>query len=120
MIRLYQYDPNNDSPKFRRVGEPVRALSGNFPRGVAFSPDGKRLAVGYYYVVAAVDVLDGTTLNRIGGHRPANATPARQGFIRVAWSRDGETLFADGAVQDAQRRLLLFAWDRGAWAKNGA
>src|SRR5262249_33434920 len=30
-----------------------------------------------------------------------------------AWSRDGRTLFAAGAVMDAQDRRLLFAWDRG-------
>ena len=59
-IRLYKYDPNDDSPNFRRVGEPVKAPSGNLPYGIAFSPDGRRLAVGYADV-AAVDVLDGTT-----------------------------------------------------------
>jgi WD40 repeat protein len=66
LIRLYQYNPNDDSPNFRRVGEPVRAPSGNRPFGVAFSPDGTRLAVGYFDV-AAVDVLDGATLKRLGG-----------------------------------------------------
>ena len=73
LIRLYQYDPNSDNPNFRRVGEPVRAPSGNRPFGVAFSPDGKLLAVGYYDV-AAVDVLDGTTLERVGGHKPADVS----------------------------------------------
>ncbi len=112
MIRLYEYDPNNDSPNFRRVNEPARAPSGNLPRGVAFSRDGKRLAVGYYDV-AAVDVLDGTTLKRVGGQSPANVTPAPFGLASVAWSADGQTLFAVGGVLDAQGRFLLFAWDRG-------
>ena len=71
LIRLYQYDPNSDSPNFHRVGEPVKAPSGHLPFRVAFSPDGKRLAVGYYDV-AAVDVLDGTTLERVGGQSPAD------------------------------------------------
>ena len=79
LIRLYKYDPNSDSPNFRRVGEPVKAPSGNRPCGVAFSPDGKRLAVGYFDV-AAVDVLDGTTLERVGGHKPADVTAS------VRWS----------------------------------
>ncbi len=35
------------SPNFRRLGEPVRAPSGNRPCRAAFSPDGKRLAIGY-------------------------------------------------------------------------
>ena len=111
MIRLYEYDPNNDKPNFHRVGAPVKAPSGDQPGGVAFSPDGKRLAVGYLNV-AAVDVLDGTTLSSMGGQRPLNAVPTPAGFNRVAWSGDGETLFAAGGVLDAHR-ALLFAWDRG-------
>ncbi|HME23662.1 MAG TPA: hypothetical protein VKI44_20440 [Acetobacteraceae bacterium] len=110
-IRSYQYDPNSDSPNFRRVGEPLKAPRGKLPRGVAYSPDGKLLAVGYYDV-AAVDVLDGTTLERVGGYKPADVK-AVIGAARVAWSRDGQTLFAAGAVEDAQGRTLLFAWDRG-------
>jgi WD40 repeat protein len=110
-IRLYKYDPNSDSPNFRAVGEPVRAPSGDRPYQAAFNPDGKSLAVGYDDV-AAVDILDGTTLKRVGGQRPADATPSPDGLTNVAWSSDGETLFASGAVEDAQNRALLFAWDR--------
>jgi WD40 repeat protein len=111
LIRLYQYNPNSDSPNFRRVGEPVSAPSGHRPYGIAFNPDGKRLAVGYYDV-AAVDVLNGATLAREGGQSPSNIT-FFSGVAHVAWSTDGRTLFAAGAVYDAQDRSLLFAWDRG-------
>jgi WD40 repeat protein len=111
LIRSYQYDPNSDSPTFHRDGEPFKAPSGK-PREVAYSPDGKRLAVGYIDV-AAVDVLDGTTLERVGGHKPADVKVTTAGAERIAWSRDGQTLFAAGAVNDAQYRRLLFAWDRG-------
>jgi hypothetical protein len=107
LIRLYQYNPNNDSPNFRRVGEPVSAPSGHRPRGIAFNPDGKRLAVGYYDV-AAVDVLNGATQS------PSNAAPNPSGLSKVAWSSDGRTLFSAGGAYDAQDdRFLLFAWDRG-------
>ena len=112
LIRLYRYDPNNGSPNFRRVDEPTRAPIGNRPHGVAFDPDNKRLAVGYNDV-AAVDVLDATTLKRLGGQEPVDARPNPDGFDQVAWSRDGRTLFAAGAVHDAQGRRLLFGWDRG-------
>jgi WD40 repeat protein len=111
LIRLYQFDPTNERPNFHRVGEPVEALSGSRPSGIAFSPDGKLLALGYYGEV--VDILDGTTLERVGGHSPKNVQISIVGLSNVAWSRDGQTLFADGAVDDAQHRTLLFAWDRG-------
>ena len=120
LIRLYQYDPNSDSPNFRRVGEPVKAPSGHRPFGIAFSPDGKRLAVGYYDV-AAVDILDGTTLNRVGGHSPAERHAPQSDSARVAWSDDGQTLFAAGGVHRRPRAALSFS--RGiaaAWATNGA
>jgi len=112
LIRLYQYNPNSDSPNFRRVGEPVSARSGNRPQGIAFNPDSKRLAVGYQDV-AAVDVLNAATLAREGGQSPSNAAPNPNGLLKVAWSSDGRTLFAAGAVNNAQNRFLLFAWDRG-------
>ena len=111
-IRVYAYDATSKAPNFRPVGQPTPAPGGSPPRGIAFSPDGNRLAVGYQYVVA-VDVLDARTLNRVGGHSPANATPSPSGLSKVAWSHDGRTLYAAGGVVDAQNQFLLFAWDRG-------
>ena len=112
MIRLYKFDPKADSPNFRRVGEPVKAPSGNRPYGAVFTWDGTRLAVGYYDA-AAVDVLDGTTLKRVGGQSVDHVTFPVAGTTNVAWSRDGETLFAVGGVTDDQGRYVLLAWDRG-------
>lgn len=110
LIRLYSYDQNGDSPNFRIIGQPVKAPSGDRPYRIAFSPDGNRLAVGYDDV-AAVDILDAITLKRVGGQRPADATPWPDGLVAVAWSLDGRTLFAAGGVDDSQHRTLLFAWD---------
>jgi WD40 repeat protein len=110
-IRLYRYDPNSDTPNFRRLRKPVPASEGR-PYGIEFSPGGERLAVGYWG--DGVDVLDGTTLERVAEHRPKNVVIFFLGFGSVAWSRDGQTLLAVGAVIDAQGgRTLLFAWDRG-------
>jgi WD40 repeat protein len=110
MIRLYKYDPHNGNPSFRRVGGPVKANE-DLPYGVAFSPDDKSVAIGYYDV-AAVDILDGTTLKRVGRRGPADVTASPAGLTNVAWSTDGRTLFAIGSVNDAQGRRLLFAWDQ--------
>jgi WD40 repeat protein len=114
MIRLYEYAPNSDIPNFRRVGEPVEAPSGKKPYRLAFSQDGERLAIGYDFV-AAVDVLDGVTLKRLGGRKPGDATAYVPGLSSVAWSRDGQTLLATGGVADGKGRFLLFAWDRGGF-----
>ena len=63
-IRLYRYDPKAVSPNFRLANEPVDAPSGRRLYRIAFSPDGKQLAVGYNDA-PAVDVLDGTTLAQV-------------------------------------------------------
>jgi WD40 repeat protein len=110
LIRRYAYEATSDHPNFRRVGEPLKAPSGDRPRGIAFSRDGTKVAVGYRDV-AAVDILDGATLEHLGGHRPADARASPAGFAEVAWSDDCQTLVAVGAVADPQGRALLFAWD---------
>jgi WD40 repeat protein len=111
LIRLYQYNPKGDNPNFRQAGKPLMSSGGNKPYGAAFSPDGRRLAVGYWG--DRVDVLDGTTLERVGGQRPENVVIPFAGLYAVAWSRDGQTLYADGLAANAQGQALLFAWDQG-------
>ena len=110
LVRLYRYDQNGANPNFRL--EQFKPLSHPHSRGISFSPDGKWLAIGYNDV-AAIDILDVTTLKRIGEQRPIDATPRPIGFDKVVWSDDGRTLFAGGAIFDNQGRALLFAWDRG-------
>jgi hypothetical protein len=100
-IRLY--DSN-----FHLVGKPVKAPSGNLPRRIVFSPDGRLLAVGYERV-AAVDVLDGFTLERVPGPSPTNFAAGQAGLGEVAWSKDGRTLFAAGGTWDPLENALL-AW----------
>ena len=39
--------------------------------------------------------------------------PAFAGLTNVAWSDDGQTLFAAGGTYDTENRDLVFAWDRG-------
>ena len=111
-IRLYRYEAAAADPNFRLAREPVAAPSDHEPYRIAFSPDGKRLAVGYNGAVA-VDVLDAATLARVGGHKPTDLQTPDAGSTKVAWSPDGGTLFAAGIVMDARARRFLLAWDRG-------
>ena len=102
VIRLYD-------PSFRLMGKPVRSQSGVSPRRVAFSPDGRLLAVGYADI-PAVDLLDGNSLARLPAPRPVTPTPWPNGLEQVAWSPDGHTLFAAGTA-DTEPNVLL-AWDQ--------
>ena len=90
-----------------------RRRAGERPYGIAFSPDGARLAVGNDVVPA---------IGRSAGCAHARATAAAghwttsgSGVLNnVAWSRDGATLFAAGGYQTAGKVPVL------AWAEGGA
>lgn len=100
-VRLYSGDLEGD------IRPVVTAAPVSAPYDVAFSPDGTRLAVGDFDS-ATVALLDGRTLASVPG-------PNLNGIFgtelsRVAWSRDGRTLFATGSSS-----LKVLAWsDAGA------
>lgn len=88
-VRLY--DPN-----FKLVAT-QETLSGRQPKRLAFRPDGKVLAVGYAAKPSG-DLLDGHNLARLPG---PNVEGLDGGDLpRVAWSADGQTLFASGTYLD--------------------
>lgn len=70
-----------------------QAPGGKQPFGVAFAPDGSRLAVGYDDTTR-VDVLAGTDLAPL--FTPDTSGVATGNFYAVAWSADGRTLVAGG------------------------
>lgn len=103
-VRLYAAD-------LRRVAS-VALPGGARPWGVAFSADGKRIAVGDRQR-ALVHLLDGTTLKplrTLDGGAANQPGGSRQGsFNVVAFGADG-TLFAAGSYKDAGGARLLRAW----------
>jgi WD40 repeat protein len=88
---------------------PSKLIGGNEPYGIAFSPDGTLLAVGF--ADAAVDLFDGHSLGPLP--RP-NVDGLRYGNLGiVTWSKDGKTLYAGGSHN------IGGVWRVLAWANAG-
>jgi WD40 repeat protein len=105
-VRLYAGD-------LRGSIEPTRvieATGGERPYGIAFSPDGTRLAVGYGDATL-VDLLDAHTLAPLP--RPDLAGIDNGNLLTVAWSSDGATLFAGGTYEDPDSIRPVLAWAGG-------
>lgn len=100
-LRLYRVQPG----KLAKVAD-VKAPGGERPYGVAFSPDGRELAVGYADSTR-VDILDGEGL-------AVKFTPSSNGVTNgdlstVAWSSDGRTLYSGGRW-DVNSRYMIRRW----------
>ncbi|MFP5512574.1 MAG: caspase family protein [Alphaproteobacteria bacterium] len=105
-IRLYGSD----------LGRPlVRQMqAGQQPLGIAFSPDGSRLAVGFYHT-SAVDILDGHSLARQPG--PDTSDLDGGDLSNVAWSADGRTLMAGGRYVRGFGLVPVVAWSSSDWSE---
>jgi WD40 repeat protein len=107
-IRVYDRDfkltASRDKPDGRR------------PRTASFSPDGTRIAVAYAEPeegeqwTPAVDVLSATDLATL--YRPDVRGVTNGALWRVAWSADGESLYAGGTWQRGNRYPLR-RWSEG-------
>jgi WD40 repeat protein len=77
------------------------------PFSVAFSPDGRRIAVGDYHNARVAILRDGDLA--------LENFPAVRGFddtgLAVAWSQDGQRLFAGGIHREAHQERLARRWD---------
>jgi WD40 repeat protein len=92
-------------------------LSGHRPGRLAFRPDGKVLAIGYQDK-PSVDLLDGHSLARLPG---PNVTGLNNGgLFRVAWSADGQTLFASGLYIDPNDNNPVLIWDQAGRGRRRA
>jgi len=85
-VRLYARD---------RYETPIARfeVAGHHPLSAAFSPDGSRVAVGYYDT-NDVAVLSGTDLKEL--FKPKTAGGPNGGFAVVGWSEDGRFLYGGG------------------------
>jgi WD40 repeat protein len=108
--RLRLYAPGRLRPPLT-----VWAPSGRKPLGIAFSPDGSRLAVGHYD--GGVNLLDGRTLEPLPGPDMSGSREMELHCLDiVAWSCDGRTLLASGL--DSRGHGLVLAWEQaGAGAR---
>jgi WD40 repeat protein len=92
---------------FRRVAT-AKTTEGTHPFGLAFSPAGDRLAVGYIDTTA-VSLVDGHALTPLPG--PDTRGLDHGDLASVAWSADGATLYAGGRYQRAGT-VPVVAWSQ--------
>lgn len=103
--KVRRYGPG---PGFAKQREFI-TKSGKQPFSLSVSPDGRRLAVGYYDA-ARIDILDAETL----APRPmAQAKDIDNGSLHaVSWSADGTRIMAGGQFQiEAQFPVITFDRD---------
>jgi hypothetical protein len=87
----------------------VTTRAGLRPTHLRFNPDGTLLAVGFNDAMA-VELRSGSTLDLRG--RPSTAGLSGHSLEAVAWSPDGQTLYAGGATM-VKGAGPVFAWSGG-------
>lgn len=102
-LRLYRFDGKNLRLLAKRA-----APGGKQPFAARFSPDGKRIAVGFVDT-PAVNVLDSHGLNLLFA---PNTAGVGAGLSSVAWSRDGAVLFAAGQAEE-DNQIFIRRWTEG-------
>jgi WD40 repeat protein len=105
-IRLYAADG--------RLTTKAKAPGGAQPFGIAFAPDGTRLAVGYGDTTR-VDVLSGQTLAPL--HAAETSGVDSGDLSKVAWLPDGARLAAAGGFQIRGESPILVWADGGKGAR---
>jgi WD40 repeat protein len=109
-IRLYRMPEDGELQIHLLKKE--KTPDGKRPFGLAFSPDGGRLAVGYLDS-NKVSVLDAATLTAVPGLKVDTRFVNNGSLSTVAWSADGATLYAAGAYIEESGAVPAFAWGDG-------
>ncbi len=106
-IRLYNKD-------FHLIAKQA-APGGKEPYSARFSPDGSKIAVGFYDSTA-VNVLSADTLALL--YAPDTKGIKNGNLGRVAWSQDRQWLYAGGTYADSSNNSPILKWSqagRGAY-----
>ncbi len=96
--------------QLRRIAKQAIARE-DAPSLVAFSPDGSRVALGYYEV-ARVGIYSGTDLAPLESPLTGTALVQTQRLLAVAWSPDGKFLYAAGSFWQRGRNVIV-RWPAG-------
>ena len=92
---------------------PLATTPGKRPHSARFSPDGKQVAVGFGG--PDVEVLSGPDFSTV---LKAEKDPNFKGALAwVAWSPDGQTLYAGGSYRDSSENRMLAVWNDGGKRK---
>lgn len=114
-LRLYEPAANTPSP-LKLIGK--RKVAGDRPRSASFSPDGNKLAVGFIDH-PRVELVSGKDLTALATLNTSKADHD-QAFISVAWSGDGNSVYAAGSYQERGKTgnlrgtTLIRRWTIGA------
>lgn len=114
-LRLYEVGATSTSPLTLIT---KRKLAGDRPRSASFSPDDNTLAVGFVDH-PRVDLVSGKDLTALTS-LPTSKVDDDQYFISVAWSGDGQSLYAAGSYQErgktgqARGTTFIRRWTIGA------
>lgn len=109
-IRLYEIGGNTSSGRGLRLVAKQKAEGRSQPFDVKFSPDGSRIAVGF---------TDSTKVNVLSDHdlsllyAPDTSGVNNGDLSKVAWSADGNILYAGGRHSDSNNRKFIRAWTNG-------
>lgn len=98
VLRLYSKD-------LRRLAE-KELPKAEGPSGVRFSPDGKRIAMGYFRT-ARVDVFSADDLTLIATPEVPRTRAQGAKLLSVEWSADGRYLYASGWYTHQLRNVII-------------
>ena len=117
-VRLYNYDARTITLKAKKAasdislpGSDTAGLRTGVPRAVRFSPDGSKLAVGQSVTGNGLAVLSPDTLETLYAPITGRTLP-QLGMCLIAWSADGNTLYA-GTISHTPKPNVVRKWKDG-------